>query len=461
MNQHLKIRFEGTLSLEPANPTPDPDPDPDPGTGRYHTQDGRIWGPDNRPVACGGINATANIRIDGRPTPYVFEGLPGQGSGAGSGSYDIWPGEPNVHSGALRFPGGGITAATVHSPDTGELVDLPDRAYALNGILSRAAEAHGIIQPVDWWHQRIIRLNAIPRGANNQPEPGESVPQYVEAVKQLLNLGFIVIPDCHNQTGLNISNHLDQRFKDAIVFQEAMVEAFAGDSRVWFTLPNEPWSDHVNEEYMRYVIHHIDRIRSGADNYDNIIVVPLAVWSQDLAGIHGGKYDQIVERLSSIGLADNLLWDWHAYGANTSTGDMYSYKEMGQHLRIAREKGFAVIVGEYGAPSPLNAGNAGPPEWNRAAVRRLATSTTLGNALAVEHKIPLVAWHGTGDATYWHIYKLCHGINRPDETAAHGTSLPIWDIDGSNLEWLTPFGRAHWDVSHQLDNIHGILERKR
>lgn len=463
-------------------------------TGEFTVVQGRVQDPSGTPYWGAGMNVATSITYDGgNPGPYVFEGV-------SNGTYDIWPGAANNGT----WPGGGVTAGLVWSPEGGGPVTLPDRAYALNGTYSAAAQAAGIANPTDHWHQKIMRVTTQPRSGDGAVTPAVSVPKYMANVQQLLDLGFVVMPEIHNMTGgdIQISTNwktnpsiasssisatsartgstgapdyapfanltaATQALRDAVDFTDAVVAQFGTDGNggttakakgyVWIDLPNEPFTGARSSAYDDFVVAFVRRIRAAGAH--NIINIPLPGYAQHLGAIANGDLDSLRTTLQGYGVDWNLVWTWHAYGADAGTGSgggytgSAGYARMDAHLSACFNGSpgghrWAISIGEYGEATPNNWGNAGPWAWNVAAVDCLVTNT-YGTPLAEKWPVFPIAWHGTGDQVYWKLFKLCYG---PDgvATETNGQGTPIWDIDGTNLARLTRFGRAHWDTSHNI-----------
>lgn len=438
---------------------------------------GRMLDPTGTPYWGAGMNVAVSINMNGgNPSPYVFEGLPG------TGTYDIWA--PNPIPGTL-LPGGGVTAGNVWSPENGGIYNLPDRAYALNGTLSAAAQSKGITAPPDHWHQKIMRVTCQPRGDGDNPSPPNSIPQYVAKVQQLIDLGFVVMPEIHNQTGANLalptafinnptiataSMGGDQRTRDAVDFMDAMVAAFGTNGTggttpkqkgyVWFDLPNEAWNSVRDANYDDWVVTQVRRIR--ATGAKNIISIPLPVYCQGLGQIAAGAMDGLRTKLISHGVDYNLAWAWHAYGADWGAtnpgGQGYvgatGYAQMETHILAARNGSpgghkWCIVMGEYGETIPLGASNAGPDAWTRGAIDCLFTNTH-GTPLAEKYSLFPIAWHASGDGVFFKLFKLTYGTPIGDNNETSGQGYPVWRIDGTNTNRLTRFGTVHWNTSHNI-----------
>lgn len=430
------------------NPPPPPPPPPKP-AGVYHVNPttGDIIDPTGRPFYGAGVNAaiasgyTTGIN-DPRDLPFVFEGMDSDGT------VDPWPGDTNPDG---TYAGGTISSQRRWSSHHNDAVDLPDRIYALNGTVTPRARALGIKPPADHWHQIAVRPNCVTRAQSGRPAPDTTIPGYLRSIRELADNGLVVIPELHNQTAANLPpNTTDQRWTDAVAWQDAIIEHFGTDQdptgTVWISLPNEPYERH-NNDYDDYVFHLVARARATGAN--NIIAVPLANWSQDLAGLAGGRYDALHRRLERAGLAGNLVWEWHAYGtdyADHPPNYRYylgrdGYETIDQQLTAARDRGYTVIVGEYGIADPPEASNAGNWKANVGAFEAL-TGDTYGEPLALKHRLLLLVWNATGDTTYWKTFPLGAG--------PAGRGHPFWDIDGTNLSKLSNLGRGHWHISHEL-----------
>lgn len=477
-------------------------------TPEFVTSSGRIMNPDGTYFWGAGVNAAADITLDGGgPTAYVFDGRP---------QPDIWfpsaiPASPGGDA-SYNYPGWGVTGGAAYDYTGGGNTTIPDRGAALNGTVSSAAASAGISAPADHWHQKVVRMTAQCRGGNWQspdPSPSVSIPKYVTKVQQLLDLGQIVIPENHSTTGLNpvlastfianpmiavnqinlVSATLDtgnpsapnatlagatQSVRDLVQFNDAMVAAFkttgSGGSThtqkgyVWFDIANEPWNSARDSNYDDFIFTMVSRIRGQGAH--NIILCPFPVYCQALGSAATGALDSLITRLENAGLAWNLAWSWHAYGADNSPGSnggyvdsggsmsSGSYARMEGHIQACQNgtpggKRFPLVVGEYGRPVPIAWSNAGPGTWNVAAHTYL-TATTYGQPLAEKYSVVPVSWHATGDSGVWRLYNMVWGPSPHDDTNTSGQGLPFWRVDGSDLTKLTPHGVGHWNVSHNI-----------
>lgn len=426
-----------------------PPPPPPPPSGAYHVNPTTldIIDPTGRPFYGAGVNAAISPGYTSSVTdpvdlPFVFEGLDPEGT------VDSWPGDTNP---AGTYAGGTISSQRRWSSHHQDVVELPDRIYALNGTVTDRAARLGIHPPADHWHQVIVRPNCVTRAESGDPAPDVTIPGYLRSIAELAAGGLVVLPELHNQTAGNVqANSTDQRWLDALAWQDAIVEHFgtAHDptGSVWISLPNEPHESYT-ADYADYVFTLVARARSAGA--DNIISVPLAYWSQDLAGLANGRYDDLRARLAAAGLDHNLVWEWHAYGTDYERFPPEyryyigpgGYKVIDEHLTAATERGFKVIVGEYGIAVPPESSNAGNWKANVGAFEALTTER-YGEPLALKHRLCVLAWHATGDTTYWKTFPLGAGPT--------GRGFPFWDFDGSNLAKLSRLGLNHWNISHAL-----------
>lgn len=432
-----------------------------------------IKAPDNSNWWGGAVNVAgwAGVAFN-----YVWEGRDN------AGRVDVWPGEPNIDNGTEVYPGGVVTSANQYDVSTSQTRLIPDRAYALNGQLSQAAANAGITQPPDHWHQKLVRINAVPRGGNSNPNPDQSIPAYMQGAQELIDLGLVVVMPIHNMTGQNVPlpasfisdptvdywNIPDQKHSDAARLIDAMCAQFGTNGsgsgpgtanvkagHMWISLPNEPFTGARNSDYDNHVKTYVRRIR--ATGAKNIISVPLAQYGQDLGGCADGDYNSLLADLQAEALAYNLIWEWHAYGADYASDvpqwSYYSgqtgYDRILAHIDQAQGHGFKIWIGEYGKARPATAGNAGAWQGNVGAQEAIATNAW-GTPIGELRSVVPCAWHFTGDNSGYELYAMFHGPAPRDETNTSGLGVPGWDIDGTNLDMLTEHGLAHWNVSHAI-----------
>lgn len=483
------------------------------GVAAFSVANGIIYKADGIEYRAAGMNATTgmpdtNSWAPGALTLWNHDGAP---------QYriepDIWDGEPNerLTDSSLVFPGGGITGHTAFSASASEdatnypggaILAVPDRVYAMTGNMSAAAIAAGITEPQSSWNTRLARMTCILRrgtpgatqaySAADNLVADDTVPEYVTNAQALEALGITAVPEHHAMTGtdpvlpaalvadptlpITDAAFANDDIRDTCQFLDAMV-AGLNPAQSWISLPNEPYaSGHLIDaggggDYADFVVTLVRRVRSAG--WTGIIAVPLAGYCAELGPLALGEYNPLVDRLESNGVAYNLVWDWHNYGAHVHTGaatTVYTYAEIDAQLTAVRagvgagNRQFAVWMGEYGQPVPNYVGT-GSERANEPRIREGVTimaTDTYGEPLALKHPhICPTWWHATGDHYYAHTYSPTYGeANLGDETGpdpipstnTNPGRLPFWDVDGrtgpsGTMRWLTPGGRAHWDVA--------------
>lgn len=480
-------------------------------SGVYSVDDGRLLRPDGAEMVATGFNGGVRIGVNGfsdagnsedEAVAWAWERMPGDFTLL----VDVFPGDTNVIASQEVFPGGTVSGGLTWSQADLSFVSLPDRAYALTGQRSAAAISAGIAAPADHWHSPIYRVCAFPRPAMptwNGAEymtPTRLIPQYVSRARELVDLGLIVSVQDHALTGADpvmpaaaVANpSIDpddpafgavypvpydrwgtqptgaQRLRDSLKFYDAMVTEFTGDENLWIGLPNEFYTGGRTTASDDVIVTMVRRIR--AQGWTGIISIPTGRFAGDLAGLSRGEYDTLMTRLESHGVGGNLVWEWHNYGANYPTpgsgaNEVYTYAAADAQLTACRNgvpgsgRKYAVWMAEYGQATPVGTGAAGNDAWNREAVTIMATDT-YGQALAVKHAHICATWWGLGDNSFDWSYSLTYGAankgneNGPDPntTGANPGTYPWWDVTTTALrdEWLTPGGRAHWDLAHDV-----------
>jgi hypothetical protein len=397
-------------------------------------------------------------------------------------SPDIWPGDTNLVGALEVFPGGHINGGRWWSnetnPPSGNWADVPDRVYALTGVRSASAIAKGIQAPSDHWHSRLYRMVTHLRSGPYTWEAGktadQTVPQYIARIQELVAMLLVVAVEDHDMTGTNpvlpaglvtdpmlaVASVADGPIRDLLKLIDAFAAAFPGaSSNAWFCLPNEPFNTGRSTDYDNFVVTLCRRLRGKG--FGGIISIPLARYSQDLRVLGEGGYNSLISTLTSFGVG-NFVWEWHNYGQRwTSAGvsTIGTYAEWDADLTACRSNGRAVWMAEYGQATPVGTGVTGNDAAERAAVLIMATST-YGQPLGQKHKHICPTWWALADHTFDRSYSLTYGAankgneNGPDPNvtgASHGT-YPPWDVTSAALrdEWLTPGGRAHWDLAHQI-----------
>lgn len=440
----------------------------------FVTQGSQILSPCGTEFWGGGMNTAFNLIA----APFVFQGFQG-GAGGCVAAFDT----PASRAAGCVYQGGGVNGTVpVFDPSSGGNTDVPDRYYAINGTLTATAASRGATSPAGHWAQDIIRPTIVCQGAPTPPTSADIINAVIPAVREAIDAGMVVIPEIHDLTGDN-PDITGNAFNDpasafpgevacAIEVMDAIVTAFATtgtgsgsgstarkQGHVWVGDFNEPYGNTLvagcpPPEYFDFHTKIIQRVRNhlGAEN---IIVVNLSEWGQNLQGVANGCYDAWWDALAadpSGDLTRNVVLSWHAYGAQ-SIGAAYTYAAMAADLTTVLDTGtpgghtFPLVIGEYGQARAIGAGNAGPDQWNRDAFEFLMTNQH-GPALALAHNVHPIVWHATGDTTFFHIYALTTGSG--GQGSNDGLSEPFWDVESNTDPRLTPLGTAHWDVSHQL-----------
>ena len=475
------------------------------GTGEWQVSDGRIIKPDGTEFINAGLNGGVHIGTGGfdgldpnfeRSAGWAWDRYPGLPNYERYS--DIWPGDANIVSGNEIFPGGTISAGVYYDHSTSNWVYVTDRVYATTGHRSDDAVALGIQPSEDHWHCKLYRVAAVLRHGDLSWSDGtwmtgaDTIPQYVEEVDKLERLGMVVAIEMHDIFGTNptmpaslVSNPELASSDGSLTgltdiinmldFYDALCAAFPGAARnIWIGLPNESHTTARNTTYDDWVVTLIRRIR--ANGYTGIITVPCAIWAGDLAGIARGDYDTLMDRLESYGVGDNLVWEWHNYGARYGTSGSTS-ATTGTHAEVdldltkcrngvdGSERKYAIWLAEYGAPLPDSLSATGNAARERQGVD-IISSDTYGDPLGISHKHICPTWWGTGDSTFHWGYALCYGgTNKGNESttgpdphsSGNGTTtfsgtFPWWDVTTTALrdEWLTVRGRQHWDLAHLI-----------
>ena len=398
-------------------------------------------------------------------------------------SPDIWSGDTNVVSTVEVFPGGHINGGRYWSaetnPPSGNWADVPDRVYALTGVRSADAIAKGIPAPTDHWHSGLYRMVCFLRSGSLTWETGQVadtvVPEYIERAQELVALGLTVAVEDHDMTGTNpvlpagliadpmiaVTGVTDGPIRDLLKLIDAFAVAFPGaNNNAWFCLPNEPYTTGRSTDYDNFVVTLCRRLRGKG--FGGIISIPLARFSQDLRVLGEGGYNSLITALATTHSISGFCWEWHQYGQRwTSAGvsTVGTYAEWDADLAACRTNGRAVWMAEYGQATPVGTGVTGNDAAEREAVLIMATST-YGQALGAKHKHICPTWWALADHTFDRSYSLTYGAANkgnqtgpdPNTTGASKGTYPPWDVTTAALrdEWLTPGGRAHWDLAHDI-----------
>lgn len=390
--------------------------------------------------------------------PYVFQGTDG-------GVFDVWLEDP-LNGG--HYPGGGFSSGSVWDPTSNSRVALPDRYYAING-----SATPGVATPTDHWHQRFLRINLLARGEGGSPTVQQTLSAVVPDVSEGIAYETVQMLEAHDLTGANRVPAMawngptptaPDDFSAVVRFMDGLVNEFAitgtgGSSAldqgyVWFNPTNEPWGNTAGTDgcpptdYFDTQTFWIERLRNH-HRAENLIVIDLSEWGQDLWGLAHGCYDEWWQSLadhSSGDLTRNVVLSWHAYGSRRpALGQPYSYITMDADLAAATAM-FPLMIGEYGQPVGQGVNYAGPWQWNVDAVTWLATDDD-GPGLIEKHGLPAAVWTATGDSSYGHSFKLVQG---PERATDDYRSTPFWDIESGDDLRLERLGRAHWDLAHRL-----------
>lgn len=486
------------------------------GTGGWLVQGGRIIRPEGGEIAVAGLNggvaigtgASFSIASD-VSIGWAYDGYPGASFKRYS---DVWAESPQLVNGNEAFPGGTISPgrywnhailddASAPAPDgiapatnSGTIVTLPDRVYALTGVRSQDAIDFGIPQPESPWEVGIFRVNAhLVNGANTWGSAPtltavDTVPQYVARVQELVDLGLVVAIEDHDMTGtdpvmpaglvanpsLALGSIPAGPVQDACRLYDALAAAFPGDTHnVWIGLPNEAYTIGRNtnltnnatltQQYDDFVVTFVRRIRAAG--FTGIITVPLGRWAGELGPLSRGDYDTLIATLESHGVAYNIVWEVHFYGANYPVGVGaaavdYTWAAADAEFQACRNQGKALWVAEYGRPTPTpDPGNI--PEYRTINAVEIMARDTFGPPLATKYPHLCASWWSTADNTFNVHYALTKGaVNELDENAGdpnvtgapNSGVFPWWKVTTQEMadKWLTSGGRAHRSVAHAL-----------
>ncbi len=479
-------------------------------TGVWRVIDGRIVRPDGREMLGAGLNGGvaigtgASFTIDDDVSiGWAYDGYPGVSvSGSGKRYSDVWAESPQLVNGDECFPGGTISAARywnhaliddAAAPLGTFIVDLPGRDYALTGVLQADAIAFGIPEPSDHWHCPIFRVNCHirngPDAARNGPITWSSaptltaagtVPEYVTRIRDLVDRGIVVCPEYHDRTAvigqpdytippalladpmLPVGSLSDGYIKDSILFYDALVAEFTGAENLWMGLPNEFNQDGRTSDYDNVILTLCRRL--WGSGWTGITVLPLPRWEGDLAALARGDLDDLVDQLE-VYQQGPIVFGWHNYGDRYDALGVQSvgtWAEVDADIAACRNgvpgsgRKHAVWMSEYGQPVPPGTGLPHAADG----VRITATDDD-GPALGIRWPHLCCTWWSTADGVFDHSYALTYGaINKGDQTGPdpnsngdpNGGTFPWWKIVSELAadEWLTPGGRAHWDLAHAV-----------
>lgn len=465
-------------------------PTPPSAAGEFKTDGADILWPNGDVFYGAGMNVAFNVltgTISGTPVcfPFVFSGFQFNGSpydgafdtAAVSGLSNVYPGG-GVNS--SRSPNTKGTTPAIYDSYAGGIIDLEDRYYAINGTVTPWAAAHGRTAPPDHWHQNLIRPTLVSKGSPTPPTTTDIINSAVPSIQEALDAGVVCCPEIHDLTGDNNipgaaynapASSFSGDFGSTVTFWDAIATQFktngsgtgAGTANaragyLWFDPTNEPWNNSAitggapPQAYFDTQTFWIKRFRlhHGAEN---IIVINLSEYGQNLYGVAQGHYDAWWATLQSDPSGDltrNVVLSWHAYGArgNAQTSpawSVYDYNTMDTDIAAVKAKGYPLVIGEYGM-AVGGAGNAGPHFTNVNAVEYLTTNIH-GQPLADKYNLCPTVWHATGDAIGNHYYKLVRG---PSLDTNDSLSTPFWRISSGSDTRLELLGQRHWNISHTI-----------
>lgn len=477
------------------------------GTGEWQITEGKIIKPDGTEFISAGLNGGVHIGTGGfdgldvnfgRSAGWAWDRYPGAQTTGGSflRYNDVWPGDANIVSGHEVFPGGTIGPGEYYNHATTQWVYLGDRVYAVTGHRSDDSIALGIQPTEDHWHCKLYRVAAVLRHSalswsdGTWMDSSDTIPQYMEQIHLLESLGLVVCAEDHTLMGTDtvmpasvIADPLlpvtdasltgNTAVIDTLKFYDALCTSFPGASRnIWIGLPNEVYTGIRGTNYDNWVITLVRRIRGKG--FSGPLVIPLALWAGDLTNLAAGAYDTLFDTLEAYGVGYNLMVEWHNYGAKYTSGgaaSTYTYAEVDLDLTKVRNgvdgsgRKYALWLSEYGYPLPDSMAATGNAAREQEGAKIIA-SNTYGEPLGIKHKHICPTWWGTGDSTFSWGYPLCYGQTNKGNTSGAGPdphnsgngtttwsgTYPWWDVTSPTLrdEWLTVYGRNHWDLAHLI-----------
>lgn len=270
-----------------------------------------------------------------------------------------------------------------------------------------------------FWNEQNVSANS----------PFQTILDMQPIVDAFTSRNVVVMFEFHDATG---SYYEGDPLYDLMDAWRDIIAYYGDNPYVWFNIMNEPGGEDSPQRINQWVSMHqqvIEVIRDEQAN-SNVIVVDAHFWGQD-AGARTS--DPVVESNSSILSAgdqlinfngktyENIMFSFHTYDQwNVGGLPQLSYR-MHDYIERIKEKGFAVMIGEYGTK----------PEEG-----------FLYFPKAFQASIDVASAHGVG-LLWWHWYG---GDNIKLTTSGNGGGSQInSSVNPTNLTWA---GQQVWDYNH-------------
>ncbi len=299
--------------------------------------------------------------------------------------------------------------------------------------------ANQVTKIVDDWGFNMIRVNCrlydyYWNGQNvSANSPFQTILDMQPIVDAFTSRNVVVMFEFHDQTG---SYYKDDKLYDLMDAWRDVIDLYGDNPYVWYNIMNEPGTEDSPEQIDQWVSMHqqvIEVIRDEQDN-KNVIVVDAHFWGQD-AGARSSE--PVIESNSSILTAgdrlihfndktyENIMFSFHTYDQWDVGGLAQLSYRMHDYIERIKEKGLAVMIGEYGTK---------PEEGNLYYPRAFQSSIDVASA----HGVGLLWWHWYG------------GDNIKLTTTGNGGGSQINSSDNpTNLTWS---GQQVWDYNHFIGN---------
>ena len=249
---------------------------------------------------------------------------------------------------------------------------------------------------INAWNFNFIRVGCrlYDHYWNGQNVSDNSHYQTIESMQAIVDAftphKVVVKFEFHDRTGNYYTGSELEDLKDA--FRE-MSDRWGDNPYVWFNIMNEPGGSSSNMNQWVNMHREVIEVIRDEKQVNNVIVIDAHYWGQDVGAWNANPVPEGNSSILSRGkdlihfndkTYENIMFSFHIYDQwNRGTPEQIEFK-MHDYITRVKEKGLALMVGEFGTSSNVNQSLHFPAAF-RAAMN-----------VAPAHGIGLVWWHWFG-----------------------------------------------------------------
>jgi mannan endo-1,4-beta-mannosidase len=219
---------------------------------------------------------------------------------------------------------------------------------------------------INAWNFNIVRVNCrlYDHYWNGQNVSIGSHYQTIESMQAIVDAftphKVVVKFEFHDRTGSYYTGNDLEDLKDA--FRE-MSDRWGDNPYVWFNIMNEPGGS--TPDLNQWVNMHREVIQVIRDEkqVNNVIVIDAHSWGQDIGAWNANPVPEANSSILSRGhdlinfndkTYENIMFSFHIYDQwNRGTPEQMEYK-MHDYITRVKEKGLALMIGEFGTSANVN-----------------------------------------------------------------------------------------------------------